>query len=50
MLGDITKAGGRWLTVLWRRMTVQEVIARRLANDSMKGITKAIELLIKLAW
>jgi hypothetical protein len=32
-----------------KRMTVQEVIARRLANDSMKGITKAIELLIKLA-
>ncbi len=32
-----------------KRMTVQEVIARRLANDSMKGVTKAIELLIKLA-
>lgn len=32
-----------------KRMTVQEVIARRLANDSMKGTTKAIELLIKLA-
>ena len=31
-----------------RRMTVQEVIARRLANDSMKGTTKAMELLIKL--
>jgi len=31
-----------------RRMTVQEVIARRLATDSMKGTTKAMELLIKL--
>jgi hypothetical protein len=31
-----------------RRMTVQEVIARRLANDSMKGTTKAMELLIRL--
>jgi hypothetical protein len=26
----------------------QEVIARRLANDSMKGTTKAMELLIRL--
>ena len=32
-----------------KRMAVQEVIARRLANDSMKGTTRAIELLIKLA-
>ena len=31
-----------------RRMTVQEVIARRLATDSMKGTTKAMELLIRL--
>src|SRR5215510_13877710 len=31
-----------------KRMTVQEVIARRLANDSMKGTTKAMELLIRL--
>jgi hypothetical protein len=31
-----------------RRMTVQEVIARRLATDSMKGATKAMELLIRL--
>jgi Family of unknown function (DUF5681) len=31
-----------------RRVTVQEVIARRLATDSMKGTTKAMELLIKL--
>ena len=31
-----------------KRLTVQEVIARRLANDSMKGTTKAMELLIRL--
>ena len=31
-----------------RRVTVQEVIARRLATDSMKGTTKAMELLIRL--
>ena len=31
-----------------KRVTVQEVIARRLANDSMKGTTKAMELLIRL--
>lgn len=31
-----------------KRMAVQEVIARRLANDSMKGTTKAMELLIRL--
>jgi Family of unknown function (DUF5681) len=31
-----------------RRMTIQEVIARRLATDSMKGATKAMELLIRL--
>jgi hypothetical protein len=31
-----------------KRVTVQEVIARRLATDSMKGTTKALELLIKL--
>jgi hypothetical protein len=31
-----------------KRMAVQEVIARRLANDSMKGTTRAIELLIRL--
>ena len=31
-----------------KRVTVQEVIARRLANDSMKGATKAMELLIRL--
>jgi len=31
-----------------KRVTVQEVIARRLANDSMKGTTKALELLIRL--
>lgn len=31
-----------------KRLTVQEVIARRITNDSMKGTTKAIELLIKL--
>ena len=31
-----------------RRMTIQEVIARRLATDSMKGTTKAMELLIRL--
>jgi hypothetical protein len=31
-----------------KRVTVQEVIARRLATDSMKGTTKAMELLIKL--
>jgi hypothetical protein len=31
-----------------RRMTVQEVIARRLATDSMKGTTKAMELLVRL--
>jgi hypothetical protein len=31
-----------------KRMAVQEVIARRLTNDSMKGTTKAMELLIKL--
>ena len=29
-------------------LTVQEVIARRLATDSMKGATKAMELLIRL--
>lgn len=32
-----------------KRVAVQEVIARRLANDSMKGTTRAIELLIRLA-
>jgi len=31
-----------------KRVTIQEVIARRLANDSMKGTTKAMELLIRL--
>ena len=31
-----------------KRVAVQEVIARRLANDSMKGTTKAMELLIRL--
>jgi hypothetical protein len=31
-----------------RRVAVQEVIARRLAADSMKGTTKAMELLIRL--
>jgi hypothetical protein len=31
-----------------KRMAVQEVIARRLANDSMKGTTKAMELLFRL--
>jgi hypothetical protein len=31
-----------------KRVTVQEVIARRLANDSMKGTTKAMELLFRL--
>jgi hypothetical protein len=31
-----------------KRMAVREVIARRLANDSMKGTTKAMELLIRL--
>ena len=31
-----------------KRVTVQEVIARRLANDSMKGTTRAMELLIRL--
>jgi hypothetical protein len=31
-----------------KRVTVQEVIARRLATDSMKGTTKAMELLIRL--
>ena len=31
-----------------RRVSVQEVIARQLANDSMKGATKAMELLIRL--
>jgi Family of unknown function (DUF5681) len=31
-----------------KRVSVQEVIARRLATDSMKGTTKAMELLIRL--
>jgi Family of unknown function (DUF5681) len=31
-----------------KRVTVQEVVARRLANDSMKGTTKAMELLIRV--
>ena len=31
-----------------KRLAVQEVIARRLANDNMKGTIKALELLIKL--
>ena len=31
-----------------KRMAVQEVIARRLATDSMKGTTRAMELLIRL--
>lgn len=31
-----------------KRLTVQEVIARRLTHDSMKGTTKAMELLIRL--
>jgi Family of unknown function (DUF5681) len=31
-----------------KRVALQEVIARRLANDSMKGTTKAMELLIRL--
>ena len=31
-----------------KRVAVQEVIARRLATDSMKGTTKAMELLIRL--
>src|SRR5262245_32878671 len=31
-----------------KRVTVQEVIARRLANDSMKGATRPMELLIRL--
>lgn len=31
-----------------KRLTAQEVIARRLTTDGMKGVSKAIDLIIKL--